>query len=226
MGAGNFPTMKTKLSFAGTWLAVAACCLCQNTAQADDHTMAGMKMDAATVAPLANALNSNLDKLFMLHAADGNMTEIMTGKLALQKSKNAGVRHMAQTIIAGHTAAHKDLLKHFKTLGMAPPKKLSPTNQADYDKLKKLRGAAFDKAYVGAQMVAHEATIVLFSHQAHAGKVEVAKMHAMNQLPHIIGHTAVIYDVATKVKAPGAEMRPPAVIEAAKKVHMDMMGQM
>lgn len=220
--------MKTKLSFAGALLA-ATCCLGNATAQPHDHDhkmMMGMKMDAATVAPLKNALNNNLDKLFMLHAADGNMAEIMTGKLALQKSKNPAVRHMAQTIVMGHSAAQKDLLKHFKAMNMAPPKKLSPTNQADYDALKKLRGAAFDKAYVGGQMVAHEATIVLFAHEIDAGKNQTAKMHAMNQLPHIIGHTAVIYDVAVKVKAPGIEMRPPAVVEAAKKVHMDMMGKM
>lgn len=210
--------MKHQISFAGALLAVSALCL--TNARADDMKM---KMDAKTVAPLKMALNNNLDKLFMLHAAEGNMAEVMMGKLALQKTRNPDVKMLAQTIIKGHSMAQRDLLPHFKALGMMAPTKLGPANMAVYEKLKTLKGAAFDKAYIGGQVSAHEATIVLFEHEIDAGKVQVAKMHAMNKLPGILGHTAMLYDTAVKINAPGAALRPAPVKDAAKEVCKDMM---
>jgi putative membrane protein len=169
----------------------------------------------ATPTQMKATIDANFDRLFMIHAAQGNMAEVMTGNLALKKSKNPSVRMVATTIVKGHSAAQKDLLAKFKALNLAPPKDPGVGNKAIYAMLSKLNGAAFDKAFMAVQVDAHEKTITLFEHEVMSGKVAAAKSHAQNQLPGILMHTAMIYDAAVKVKAPGVELRPKPIRDAA-----------
>jgi predicted outer membrane protein len=185
--------------------------------------MMEMKMAGMQLRPVIDA---NLDKMFMLHAAQGNMAEIMTGQLALRKSRNAGVRMVAQTLIAGHSAAQKDLAKHFAAMGMPMPRDPGAINKAVYKNLSGLRGRAFDRAFMAGQVEAHEKTIVLFEHESMSGKNEVARAHARNKLPDIIGHTAMIYTVAKQVGAPGINLRPAPVLNAAARANRQMMDGM
>lgn len=169
-----------------------------------------------STAQIKATVDANFDRLFMIHAAQGNMAEVMTGNLALKKSKNSAVRNVAQTIVKGHSAAQKDLLARFKTLNIAPPKDPGVANKATYAMLSKLSGAAFDKAFMAAQVDAHEKTITLFEHEIMAGRVPAAKAHAQAQLPGILMHTGMIYDAAVKVGAPGVELRPKQIRDAVR----------
>lgn len=183
--------------------------------------MPGMRTAGMSLRP---QIDANLDRLFMLHAAQGNMAEILTGKLALQKSRNAGVRMVAQTIISGHSAAQADLAKTFRVRSMPLPPDPGVMNKATYNMLSKLSGAAFDKAFMGAQVEAHEKTIALFEHESISGRDALARAHATNKLPDIIGHTAMIYTVARQVGAPGITLRPPSLLQAASQANATMMG--
>lgn len=174
------------------------------------------KMDMAANMELKQAIDTNFDRLFMIHAAQGNMAEVMLGNLALKKSRNAGVRMVARTTIKGHSAAQKDLAQNFRALAIPMPKDPGPANVALFQKLSKMSGPAFDKMYMAQQVGAHETTITLFEHEIQHGKIAPAKAHATNKLPGILMHTAMIYDTAIKVKAPGVDIRPRAIIDAAK----------
>jgi putative membrane protein len=122
---------------------------------------------------------------------------------------------VATTTVKGHGAAQKELARHFREMNIPMPSNPGPANVALYEKLSRMSGPAFDKMYMAQQVGAHEATITLFQHQIEHGKNQTAKMHAMNKLPHILMHTAMIYDTAVRVKAPGANIRPRPVLEAA-----------
>lgn len=185
-----------------------------------------MKMDMAANMQLKDALGANFDRLFMIHSAMGNMAEVKLGNLALKKSRNADVRMVARTTIQGHSAAQKDLAKLFRAKAIPMPTNPGPANVALYEKLSRMSGPAFDKMYMAQQVGAHEDTVTLFEHEIENGKDQDAKMHAMNKLPHILMHTAMIYDVAVKVKAPGIQLRPRAVIEAARDANMKNMAMM
>lgn len=210
--------MKFKTMKAGAVL-LGAMCLGATGAQAQ---MMGDAGDKAAAMELKTQIDANFDRLFMIHAAMGNMAEVMMGQLALKKSNNADVRMVARTTIAGHSAAQRDLAKHFRTLGIPMPTNPGPANVALHQKLSRMSGRPFDKMYMAQQVGAHEATITLFAHEIENGKNETAKMHAMNKLPDILMHTAMIYATAEKVGAPGVSLRPPAVREAAGKANMEM----
>ena len=178
-------------------------------------TPAARAMDMPQTMDFKSALDNNLDKLFMIHAYQGNLGEIKLGKLAEMRAKDPMVKMVAQTIVMEHGIANRDLLGHFKQLGLPVPKDAGIAAAALYEKMTTLRGAAFDKAYIGAQVGGHEAAVVLYSHEVDSGKNATAKAYASNKLPGILGHTAMLYDTAAKVNAPGTNLRPAAVKQAA-----------
>ena len=213
--------MKTHCKILALGALLGTASLSTPSAQAQPAMMQRMKAAGMQLRP---AIDANLDRIFMLHAAQGNMAEIMTGQLALRRSRNAGVRQVAQTLITGHSAAQRDLTTIFRAKGMTLPPNPGVMNTATYKMLSGLRGAAFDKAFMGAQVEAHEKTITLFEHEMMAGQDPRAKAHATNKLPDIIGHTAMIYTVAKQVGAPGINLRPAAVLQAATRANATMMG--
>ncbi len=197
---------------------------------------AARAMDMPATMEFKSALNNNLDKLFMIHAYQGNLGEIKLGKLAMQRAKDPMVKMVAQTIVLEHSIANRDLGGHFKEMGMPLPKDAGIAAAALYEKMTTLRGSAFDKAYIGAQVGGHEAAVVLYSHEVDSGKNATAKAYAKNKLPGILGHTAMLYETAAKVNAPGTNLRPAPVKQAAPaaaneheemvKMEMQKMGKM
>lgn len=190
---------------------------------------AARAMDLPATMEFKSALNNNLDKLFMVHAYQGNLGEVKLGKLAEMRAKDPMVKMVAQTIVKEHGIANRDLLGHFKELGVPVPKDAGIAGAALYEKMTTLRGSAFDKAYISAMAGGHEAAVVLYSHEVDSGKNATAKAYASNKLVGILGHTAMIYEAAAKVGAPGVELRPAPVKEAAPaaaKEHEEMMMKM
>ncbi len=162
-----------------------------------------------------SALDNNLDKLFMVHAYQGNLGEVKLGKLAMQRAQNPMVKMVAKTIVFEHSVANRDLGGHFRDMNMPVPPNAGVAADALYEKMSKLRGSAFDKAYIAAQVGGHEAAVVLYSHEVNKGKNATAKAYASNKLPGILGHAAMLYETAAKVGAPGTNLRPSAVKQAA-----------
>jgi putative membrane protein len=163
----------------------------------------------STMAPATMMAMSPQDQLFVVRAAEGNLAEITLAQMALQKSKTPSVKNVAQTIITGHTQAQTELLATASRKGMTLRPMLSVTHVAVSERLKKAKGANFDKMYMANQTDDHENTIALFQTQVAAGQDDDLKAYASKYLPDIVGHTIMIYTVARQVGAPGSEMRPP-----------------
>lgn len=185
-----------------------------------------MMPSVSTVPPaqLKTIYDGALDRLFVIHAAQGNMFEVQSSRIALRKTRNAGVRAVANMIIMGHSMAQTDLAKVARAQGLPMPTMVNPAQAAVLKALQNApRGAAFDKAYMGGQVPAHEATIVLFEHEMMSGKNATVRAHASNKLPGILEHTALIHHVAAQVNAPGINLRPAAATKLAKLNGMGMM---
>ena len=86
--------------------------------------------------------------------------DLEAGKQALVKSSNEAVRSFAQTIVRDHAAVNEQALEWVKTLGVTPQANATSealTKQAREKarELSKLRGAAFDRAYVQNEVAFH-----------------------------------------------------------------------
>jgi putative membrane protein len=90
-----------------------------------------------------------------------NTLDIEAAKQALDKSKNNEVRSFAQQMVGDHTMVNNQALALVKKLKVTPednPTSQTLTRQADAtrNKLAKLNGAAFDKAYVDNEVAYHK----------------------------------------------------------------------
>jgi len=139
--------------------------------------------------PVSTAQVSNdSDVLFMEVMTMSNLTEILTSRLALQKSQNAEVRSFAQTMIDHHTRAQAEL----NTLAMKKGVRLADKPGADqrlqYNKLSTLSGGAFDTMYKKVQVDGHAMTLNLIKTYRTVGKDAGALAYAAKSEPVVAMH--------------------------------------
>jgi putative membrane protein len=87
--------------------------------------------------------------------------DIEAAKQALSKSKNKEVRSFAQDMVRDHTAVNKQALALVKKLNVKPEdndtsRALTKQAAAKRAELAKLKGSAFDKAYVDNEVAYHK----------------------------------------------------------------------
>src|SRR5581483_5311756 len=93
-----------------------------------------------------------------------NQVDINAGKLAQSKASNAEVKDFAKTMVTDHTAVNKqatDLVTKLKVKPEENPtsKSLKDNGKQTGERLKKLKGAEFDKAYVDNEVAYHQAVL-------------------------------------------------------------------
>jgi len=91
---------------------------------------------------------SRADQNIMRDLAQANLSEIETGKVALQKSNNDQVKTYAQKMIDDHTQAQKDLEQLAQAKGVTLPTEPDNKHQSELKKLSSLEGEKFDKRYL------------------------------------------------------------------------------
>ena len=137
------------------------------------------KQASAPVAPTAT---------FVAQAAFGNMFEIESSKLALERSKAGAVKAFAQRMVDDHSAAAVKFKEAVLEAKLAmPPDKLDAKHQAIVDELGK-QGGDFDKAYIEAQYKAHVETVDLFKGYAQGGEDTRMRAFAAELLPKLQAH--------------------------------------
>ena len=93
-----------------------------------------------------------------------NQVDIDAGKLAESKATSPDVKAFGKQMVADHTSVNKsatDLVTKLKVKPQDNPtaQSLKKGGQENVAKLKTLRGAAFDKAYVDHEVVYHQQVI-------------------------------------------------------------------
>jgi putative membrane protein len=129
---------------------------------------------------------------FVTAAAIGDMYEIESSKLALQKSQNADVKKFAQQMITDHTRTSGELKKIASSANLTPPTQLDNRRQGMIDNLKAATGAAFDKAYITQQQASHAETVTLLENQINDGQNAALKQFAQKNLPAVRMHREMV----------------------------------
>jgi putative membrane protein len=156
--------------------------------------------DATTTADDKNSSNSSgeksekplTDKEFVMRAAQGGMTEVELGKVASEKASSSQVKDFGARMVKDHSQANDELKDLAQKKGIAISPKLDTRHQAQVERLSKLSGSAFDKAYVKNQVTAHEMTVKLFREEAQSGQDPDLKAFANKTLPTLEDHESSI----------------------------------
>jgi putative membrane protein len=134
------------------------------------------------------------DEVFARKVAAGGKAEVELAMLALQKGTNEHVKHLAQKIETDHKKANDELM------AIASQKKLNidPTPTAEQTKTKqrldKLSGAEFDRAYLDTMAKDHQKNIKEFERQANTGSDPELKAFAAKTLPNLKEHLKMTLD--------------------------------
>ena len=113
-------------------------------------------------------------------ASAGDLFEIESARLALDKAESAEVRGLAQMILADHERLARDLAA--AAGGARPPltpaAALDSAQQAGLDALRRHSGTAFDQAWLTEQVRRHEQALDLAAAYARGGDSVPLRRHA------------------------------------------------
>lgn len=110
------------------------------------------------------------DTAFAMRAAQTDLAEIRLGKLAAEKASDADVRSFGKQMVDDYVKASDQLRVAARQLGMTLPDVMSAKDQETYDRLTRLSGSAFDKAYIDRTLKDHEAQLKASRREALTGK--------------------------------------------------------
>lgn len=168
--------MKIKHLVVTLGLAIALCASGQNIFAADEN---GAKATAA-------------EKTFIKKAANGGMTEVNLGKLAAEKGDSKEVKDFGSQMVKDHSKINDNLKEVAGKLGVTLPEKVNAMHQAKIDKMEKMSGTAFDKAYVNGMVMAHEKDIAEFEKAGKEVKNEDLKKFIDDSVPTMKEHLEMI----------------------------------
>jgi putative membrane protein len=136
-----------------------------------------------------STLGSPSTQAFVTVAADSDMLEIESSRLALAKADEKS-KIFASKMIADHTQTSTEL-KGLVTDGKVKanlPTVMDKSHQSKLDKLKGLDGAEFTKEYDSLQLAAHKDAVSIFERYAKGGENADLKAFADKYLPVLREH--------------------------------------
>jgi putative membrane protein len=161
-------------------------------------------VSAATAAKAAAAAPAGHDSLFMTKAAGDGMAEVQLAQLATQRAANADVKSFAQMLVDDHTKANDELKGLAGQKSVTLPAEPPAAAKATYDRLGKLSGAAFDRAYTAEMVRDHQKAVALFTQESKTGHDADAKGWAAKTLPTLEHHLARAKELAGGPKTASA----------------------
>jgi putative membrane protein len=143
------------------------------TAEKSDRTTPYAKMSDAT---------------FVMKAARGGMAEVELGKLAVEKAGSDEVKKFGQRMVDDHSKANDELKILARNKHITLPTEVDPREQALHDRLAKLSGTEFVRAYMQAMLLDHRQDMSEFGMEAKMGKDADVKGWAAKTLPTLEEH--------------------------------------
>jgi putative membrane protein len=128
------------------------------------------------------------DAHFAKEAAQGGMAEVKLGQLAQEKGANDSVKSFGKRMVDDHSKAGDKLKEVTLRENITLPTDTSAKDQATYDRLSKLNGAAFDRAYARDMVKDHETDVAAFQKEANTGRDDSLKGFASETLPTLQDH--------------------------------------
>jgi putative membrane protein len=167
------------LSAVGSWAVLA---------HQDTPASKSTSATSATAKSSTRSSSTAPDVHFAKEAAQGGMAEVKLGQLAQEKGSNDSVKSFGKRMVDDHSKAGDKLKEVASRESITLPNDLSAKDQATYDQLSKLNGAAFDRAYARDMVKDHETDVAAFERETNGGKNNSLKSFASETLPTLQDH--------------------------------------
>jgi putative membrane protein len=139
------------------------------------------------------------DSKFILEAASSNIMEVRLGQLAQSKATNPAVKQFGQQMVTDHTNLENQLAATVSKNGSQFKPGMTDDHEDQVERLEKLSGAEFDRAYMTAMLEHHQHDISTFQSQGQSARSTEARQVAASALPVLQRHLATANQVATQI---------------------------
>jgi len=128
------------------------------------------------------------DEKFVREAAEGSMAEMKLGQLAEEKGQSDEVKRFGKRMVEDHTKALDELKQIAVQEGINLPTDVSRKDAETYDRLAKLSGPEFDKAYAQEMVRDHQKDVAEFKRATSSAQKPALKQFAQHELPTLESH--------------------------------------
>jgi putative membrane protein len=135
------------------------------------------------------------DEKFVKEAAQGGQAEVELGRLATTKASSPDVKQFGQRMVDDHSKANMQLMDIVRRKNLSVATELSGKHKSEYDRLSKLSGTEFDRAYVKLMVDDHKKDVSDFEKQASSAKDPDIRSFASQTLPTLQQHLAMIQQI-------------------------------
>jgi putative membrane protein len=149
--------------------------------------------------PATRAGISASDSSFLRKAAEGGVAEVALGNLAKDKATDPDVKQFAQKMVDDHSKANVELKKLANQKGVAVPGEADSKTNKEMDKLSKLSGPEFDKAYMKLMVSDHQKDVAEFNTEYEHTSDPDVKDFVGKTLPTLQEHLRMAREDHTKV---------------------------
>ena len=139
------------------------------------------------------------DRQFAKEAASGGQAEVKLGQLAQSNGQSDAVKSFGQRMVTDHSKAGEELKQAAQKDGVQVDDTLSAKDQVTYDRLAKLHGAEFDRAYARTMTQDHEQDVAEFQKEASQGQSPAIKDFAKNTLPTLRAHLKLAQQMSQSI---------------------------
>ena len=163
----------------------------KSSAQMSSDTMSSGKMGKSGSLTFS-------DKTFMKKAAQGGMAEVQLGQLAAEKGSSDEVKKFGQRMVDDHSKANDQLKQLAASKGVELPTSLNSKDEATKNRLSKLSGNAFDRAYMQDMVKDHTQDVSEFKKASQTAKDSDLKNWASQTLPTLEDHLKTAKSVSSE----------------------------
>jgi putative membrane protein len=157
-------------------------------------------------------------KQFVEKAAVGDLYEIQSSKMALEKSKNNEFQNFARQIVDDHSKSSEELKSMAQGIqGLQVPAQLDAKHKQMISQLQSASGEQFNRTYRDQQTKAHEEAIQLFENYTKSGDNTQLRQFAEKTLPKLQHHLQMAQKLPQETGAPTVGQAPGPKESAAQQ---------
>ncbi|WP_432928386.1 DUF4142 domain-containing protein [Microbispora sp. CA-135349] len=138
---------------------------------------------------------SDKDKAFLVAAHQDNLAEIQGGQTAERQAAKQSVKDAGRKWVEDHTSLDNQVKRVAEKLKVELPGQPSEEQQAELRRLSAKSGAAFDRAWVDAQIRDHRKTLLALDEEVSSGSSQEVKNLAQAAKPVVKEHLDLVESI-------------------------------
>jgi putative membrane protein len=171
---------------------------------------------SGSAAATGAAIEGSSDARFIDHVARDNEGEIELGKLAVQKAQSPEVKALAQRLVTDHSKANQQLKRLAQKESVSVPTGAGKEQKDLRAQLEKLNGAAFDRAFVDAEVKDHQNDITFYQNESNRLQDPQLRSFAQQTLPVLQEHLQMAERAEAGASSGSSTMTAPSMLPSQR----------